>query len=308
MKPLISVVMSIYNPNEQYLAEQLVSIDKQDWDNLEIIVYNDNPDDADREQFCRDCCKDHGVRYVHGTKNLGYRLAFEQLSVLAKGDYVVFSDQDDVWLPQRISECVKVMEDGGYVLSTCDRQVIDGEGTVLIPSWRDAHPKSRQDTWCSGDQILPYAAFSCFSIGMATMVRRDVLEQCLPFPSSTGHDRWIALCCGEIGPCAYVEKPLVQYRRHGQNVSGLFAGVYSKSDWRRNRVELSNQVVCEFGRRFPHSESLERMRAFADARMNGNAWGIWKNRDLAPQVAYFELALKIVPDPVFRAFLRRFSS
>ena len=300
---MVSVLLPLYKPDERYLAEQLESIDAQDYDDFELLVYNDCPDDPSWEDFCRQHVVSHRLRYDQGERNRGYVKAFEHLVDMAEGTYLVLCDQDDRWLPGRMSRGVELLDEG-YLLVSCDRQIIDGEGRVTVESWRAAHQDDESVTWHTGDHITDKAAFTCYSLGMATMLRADVARSLKPFPRMTGHDKWIALGSSAQGPCANIEEPLVQYRQHGSNQTGVLRGINCKQDWHQRRTQRSFELVSEFASRFPDHPDVERMKAFAQARMDGDIRGIWHYRSLAPQVARFEIALRMTPDWAFRAMLR----
>ena len=299
---LVSVVMSIYKPNLKFLGEQLDSIDAQDIDDLEVIVYNDCPEDDRREAFCREHCTRHPLRYIHGKENRGYVKAFEFLVQQAQGAYLAFSDQDDIWLPGRIEKCLAPLEEG-YLLVSCDRQVIDGEGKIEVESWRAAHPKAIENQWQTGERLLPQAVFTCFSIGMATMMRTDVARELIPYPTCTGHDKWLTMGADALGACAFVNQALVQYRRHGSNVSGTMSNITCKADWYERRTEPSFQLAQTFCGRFPDAPECDEVRAFAEARKQRDVLRIWKYRRIAPLVSYFEIVLKIVPEPLLKRLL-----
>lgn len=300
--PRVSVLMSIYRPREDYLAAQLDSIDAQECADMEVVVYNDCPEDPDWEDFCRTHVTRHELRYVPGERNRGYVKAFEHLVGLAQGDYVVLCDQDDVWLPGRVAAGAAAL-DAGAMLAVCDRQVIDGEGRVVVPSWRAAHPGDASLTWETGEDITARSAFTCYAIGMATMLRTDVAQRLVPFSTHTGHDKWLALGASALGPCANLPEAYVQYRQHGKNQTGALAGVSSKKDWYQARTLDSADVVADFASRFPDHPALPEMQAFAEARVRRDIPGIWRHRVLAPDVARFEIALALCPDPLFRATL-----
>lgn len=300
--PLVTAVMSIYRPNVEYLAQQLSTIDEQDMRDMDVLVYNDCPEDEDRGGWLRSLCPHHRLTYVHGSENLGYVKAFERLCGMAEGTYLAFCDQDDRWLPGRVEKGLRPLEEG-CLLSTCDRQIIDGDGTVTVASWRAAHPRSPETTWSTGDHFAARAAFTCYSIGMATMVRAEVARALMPFPTCTGHDKWLALGANTLGSCAFVTEPLVQHRRWGQNVSGTLRGIRSKRDWFEKRTEMSYRLAMEYVRRFPDSPDGDRIAAFARARKRGDLIGIWRYRSLAPQVAAFEIALGLTPRPLFDGLL-----
>ena len=300
--PKVSVLMSIYQPDAGYLAEQLETIDAQTFDDFEVVVYNDCPADRSWEGFCREHCAEHPLRYVPGDTNRGYVKAFEHLVGLAEGEYIALCDQDDRWLPGRLAAGVAAL-DQGYVLACCDRQIIDGSGRVTVESWRTEHPEDASSNWQSGDHITDRAAFTCYSIGMATMIRTSVARDLIPFSSWVGHDKWLALGASELGACAFIEQPLVQYRRHENNKTGTLHGISCKEDWYRTRVEDSFGLAKDFTARFPNSPDAPSILSFAQARKERNIFGIWQNRRLAPEVSRFEIALRFIPDPLFKLLL-----
>lgn len=301
--PKVSVLMSIYQPDERYLAEQLQTIDTQDFADMELVVYDDCPDGPSWEQFCRDNFTRHALRYEKTEQNRGYVKAFEHLVGLAEGDYLALADQDDRWLPGRVSRAVELLDEG-FLLVSCDHQIIDGEGKVKVESWRAAHQDDESVAWNSGDHITDKAIFTCYSLGMATMLRSDVARELRPYPLCTGHDKWLVLGASALGPCANIEVPLVQYRQHGHNQTGVMRGINCKDDWRRARIDDTYKLVCEFARRFPDSPDLPAMQGFIEARRKGDVRGIWHYRSLAPQVAYFEIALHFMPEWMFKGMLR----
>jgi len=296
--PRVSVIMSIYQPDERYLREQLASIDAQDFDDMDVIVYNDCPGDERWEDFCHACCTRHELCYVPGDVNRGYAKAFEHLVELADGDYLAFSDQDDVWLPGRVARGVEAL-DAGHLLACCDRQVIDGEGTVTVQSIRRAQPHEHSLTWQTGEHYARHAATTCYSIGMATMVRASTARELTPFPTCTGHDKWLALGCNTLGTCANIDEPLVQYRQHGNNVTGTMSGIASKRDWYERRVIPSLELALEYATRFPTSPDAEDILDFALARERGDVRALWRQRDIAPKVAAFEIVRALAPDWAF---------
>ena len=165
------------------------------------------------------------------------------------------------------------------------------------------HPGDASLTWETGEDITARAAFTCYAIGMATMLRTDVARQLVPFSTHTGHDMWLALGASVLGPCANIPETLVQYRRHGANQTGALVGVSSKKDWYQSRTRDSAGVVADFAAVFPGHPALSEMQAFAEARVRRDIPGIWRHRDLAPDVARFEIALALCPDLLFRAAL-----
>ena len=306
MSGLVSVLLSLYHPNELYLIKQLDTINAQTYPLLEVIVYNDCPDDINRRALVEEHLSRCDVKYVHGEENLGYVKAFERLVSLANGEYLAFCDQDDEWVPSRIARGVAALEKGA-VLVICDRSIIDANGTVETASWRHAHPRSPEVNWDTGDDITSRAAFTCYGIGMAMMIRADVARSLQPFPEHTGHDKWLTLAASELGPCAFIDEPLVKYRRHGRNLTGAFKGIASREEWYRDRTVSSYELARRFADRFPESEHNAAILEFAEARLRGDVRRIFHARSLAPLVAWFEIGLNLLPSWLVDMVLGRLS-
>ena len=302
----VTVVMSVYQPEPGYLAEQLESIAAQDHDDLSVIVWDDLPGGRDLGPFCRQHCPGRQLTYVPCDANRGYVKAFERLVELAapQGGVLALCDQDDRWLPTRVSRCMEAFERDGALACACDWSIIDEAGEVVVPSWRAAHPTDPTCQWHTGDRFVAESVFSAYAVGMAMMVRADVAASLVPFSEGTGHDKWLMCGANIMGVCAFVDEPLVQYRRHGHNVSGALAGITCKQDWYDRRLEGNATFANDMKRRFPDCAELDRALAFIEARRRRSVVGIWRDRALAPQIARFEIALKFVPAPLFALALR----
>ena len=300
MEENVSVLISLYKPNAVFLEKQLESINNQICkERITVIIHDDCPDDDNWESFARQHLSNHEVRYYKSPLNLGYVKAFEHLVTLAEGDYIAFCDQDDEWEPYRIAKGAAALR-SGYGLVVCDRSIINVDGNIETKSWKAAHPNSIECNWSSGDNITVSAAFRCYAIGMATMAKTELVKQFLPFPTCTGHDKWIALCASACGPCAYINEPLVRYRRHGNNVTGLFQGITCKQDWYSERVEPSLELAQEFVRRFPNCSEGKQILYFAEARRDRNIKKILKLAKYEPTLAIFEAILPFLPNKLFK--------
>jgi glycosyltransferase involved in cell wall biosynthesis len=95
--PLVSVVIPVYN-GERFLSAAIDSAFAQDYHPIEVIVVNDGSTDRSAEIV-------HGfpkVQYIHQS-NQGPSAAKNTGIAAARGEYVAFLDQDDVWLPNKLS-------------------------------------------------------------------------------------------------------------------------------------------------------------------------------------------------------------
>ncbi|MFR2767122.1 MAG: hypothetical protein ACLTAI_01495 [Thomasclavelia sp.] len=87
------------------------------------------------------------------------------------------------------------------------------------------------DSWHSFDDIAKYNLFITFAVGMSIVSHEVILQEVLYQFSYTAHDKWILSCAATEGTVSFIEEPLVQYRRHGKNVSGILKGINTKEDY-----------------------------------------------------------------------------
>lgn len=112
-KPTIGVLMSTYN-GEKYLQEQVDSIAVQDGVNVEMFIRDDGSSDStsniiqEMVETSRGCIS--SWHFDRG-ENLGFLGSFERLLSKAEGcEYYAFSDQDDFWLPEKLSRAIGALQ------------------------------------------------------------------------------------------------------------------------------------------------------------------------------------------------------
>jgi glycosyltransferase involved in cell wall biosynthesis len=104
----ISIIVCVYN-GEKYLKECLLSIANQDYNNFEVIVYNDGSTDNSEKIILENKKLFLKFRYYKG-KNKGLAYARNCAFSLAQGEYFAVIDQDDICLPSRLSDQLKVVK------------------------------------------------------------------------------------------------------------------------------------------------------------------------------------------------------
>lgn len=300
----VSILLSIYKPNLDYLKEQLVSLNNQTYSNLELIVWNDCPDAPVDISFFETHITAFSVKLYDEQCNLGYIKAFEKLVKLADGEYISFCDQDDIWEIDKVEKCVLELEATGAVAAVCDRSLIDGAGNFTCYSVKQSS-KAASEVWKTGDDITARAAFRCYAAGMSILAMRETVNSFIPFSEHTGHDKWLMLCLSAAGKIAYVEKPLIRYRRYGKNVTGTLNGVECKKDYYDDRCLSSIYLIEDFEKHFPEFKDLEEMKTCGQARMNRQILKIWKYRYMIPENYMFEILLALCPEWLFKKLLKR---
>ena len=133
----VSVLLSVYRPNQKYLEEQLASLDNQTYENMEILIFDDCVKERCSKEIFERCLKKKPYRILpYKKKNLGYTKAFEYLTENSDGDYIAFCDQDDVWHKEKIEKCVNCLNKDETLLVATDRSIIDEKGELICSSDR----------------------------------------------------------------------------------------------------------------------------------------------------------------------------
>jgi glycosyltransferase involved in cell wall biosynthesis len=187
---------------EQFVGEQLDSILTQLAPEDEIVVSDDASTDGTLAAVARR--RDTRIRILAHATRVGYVANFQRAIDASRGDSIFFSDQDDVWLPNKIATLEAALRTSQCVAS--DAIVVDAGLQTLHRSWFE----------CRGTR-----GFSCISIylkpsivGATLACRRDYLETLLPFPAGVPHDFWLSLNAACDGTLHVVRTPLILYRRH----------------------------------------------------------------------------------------------
>ena len=173
-KPLISVVMATYNPNMEWFAEQLKSINAQTYRSLELIVRDDCS-----TKIGFDVLKETIARYItdipfiveQNDENVGSNKTFERLTQAANGEYISYCDQDDIWLPEKTGELYNLAQKTGAVLVCSDVCVIDGNGKKVSDSITNVRKRHK---FLSGKNLSESLIYKNFVIGCTSLVRAEI--------------------------------------------------------------------------------------------------------------------------------------
>jgi len=231
--------MATFN-GEKYLRKQLDSILNQDYRYLEVIIVDDASTDSTQAILEEYSQLDKRISYVCAGKNAGASAAFEQALSLAKGEFIAFADQDDVFAIRKISVMVEALKaNPNRDMAATDLCLIDEEGrTIATSMWN--HQRLRVKEGKPFKQLL----YMNFVTGCAMMVRRRLLKIALPFPvDCMVHDWWLAVVCCSArgGGLVAVKQPLTLYRQHGANSIGSHQVSLQNSVKRATNLESRNQ-------------------------------------------------------------------
>ena len=231
--PSISVALCTYN-GERFLGEQLRSMAAQDHLPDELVACDDGSSDttiSQLETFARTA--PFAVRIVRNPRNLGSNGNFEQAIRLCGGDILFLSDQDDIWLPNKVSvtaswfhehpEAEAVFSDGDII---DERSQPDGH-TLWQSFWfdetrqrlaqREGFHRFLQHTWCV--------------TGAALAFRKRLCARVLPFPTHLPlffHDAWIGRVASVTGQLYSLPERLILYRKHPAQQVGFGTAIHAQ--------------------------------------------------------------------------------
>jgi Glycosyl transferase family 2 len=229
----ISVVMATYN-GARFLEPQLESIASQTRLPDELVVCDDQSSDESVgivERFASRAPFE--VRVERNPERLGFAGNFLKAARLSRGDVIAWSDQDDVWMPEKLAVCARELESDDAVLlvvhaSRFGDWMQHGRPVVRAATgdWfgRFTSRRVRRRTVYTPTSLPLRTRFP----GRSSLVSRRVLEVAdhlearLPgvIDEFQGHhDIWIGFVAGAIGKVVILPDALVEYRQHDEQVT-----------------------------------------------------------------------------------------
>lgn len=206
--PKISVCLASFN-GEKFISEQILTILEQLNTDDELIISDDNSTDT-TPQIIKELMRQDGrIVFLAGNNFRNPVYNFENALLKSNGEYIFLADQDDIWLPGKVSKVVDLLQT--YLLVTHDSRVIDVNGSILHNSFL-AHRNGKTGFWNN----LYRNSFT----GCCMAFQRSLLKTALPFPKKLQfHDQWLGLLAETKGKTIFLQEQLILFRRHGNNVS-----------------------------------------------------------------------------------------
>ncbi|MCQ8103086.1 glycosyltransferase family 2 protein [Methylomonas sp. SURF-2] len=210
--------MATYNGGA-YLREQLDSILNQTHHNFELIVVDDGSNDETLAILNEYSRIDERVHVFPSVENLGVVKNFERGLRLTNGDFIVLSDQDDIFRRDKFEVLLNTLRNNPNCdMVVSDLSLIDDNGKEFEKSfWKYQHLKPVVG------KPFRRLMYSNFVTGCAAMFTRRLLNVALPFPNDCKvHDWWLAVVAASSrgGGICLIGEPLVFYRQHDNNVIG----------------------------------------------------------------------------------------
>lgn len=210
----ISVCIATYNGGK-YIKEQLESILSQIGKDDEVIISDDGSTDKTLEIVKE--LNDARIKILYNNNKKGVTYNFENALTHAKGEYIFLADQDDIWLPNKVTLSLRGLENNDFVVTNCI--LTDDDLNTINNSYFKLNNSKKG---------FVKNLYRSSYLGCCTAFKRVLLSDVLPFPPNLYlyHDWWIGYIADIKYNVEFIETPCLLYRRHNNNMS--FTGGKSK--------------------------------------------------------------------------------
>ena len=222
----IAILLAAYN-GARYLETQLESLRTQTVQEFVCYIHDDGSDDGTQQIAASYCSRypEHFI-YLGSSRTGGSKYNFMYLLREVEADYIMFCDQDDVWLPEKVEKTYLAMRqaqeqtgcaDAVPVCVFSDLMVVDAQLKVVNPSFYAYSSKNPERT--SLRQLL----YNNVAPGCTMMINAPLRRLMLAADVADKihmHD-WLAmLLASAAGKIVFINESLIWYRQHGDNAIG----------------------------------------------------------------------------------------
>ncbi|RYE14805.1 MAG: glycosyltransferase [Rickettsiales bacterium] len=210
-KPLVSIALCTYN-GEKYLCKQLDSLIKQDYPNLEIIIIDDASTDTTVTIIESYQSENFQIKLSVNESNIGFNQNFKKAIASCNGEYITIADQDDIWVPNKISVMMLNIKDN--LLLYHDSEFIDTNGFSKGKSISTLHHFVKK--FCTIQLLYN----NCVS-GHACLFKKVLIDIIPDVPKEMYYDWCFAYTAACIGKLDFIDLKLVKHRRHTTNSTNI---------------------------------------------------------------------------------------
>lgn len=226
----VKILLATYS-GQKYLAEQVKSIQAQTVTDWELLIRDDGSTDGTQDVIRDLVASDRRIRWINPDQqvNLGVIKSFYTLLKFEPADYYFFSDQDDVWLPNKLEVTLKRAQQEPAdrpLLVYTDLKVVDENLTVLHESMiatqshhanTELHQELTENTVTGGTMMINHALADYWQTADGLLM----------------HDWYLSLVAAALGKLVYIDQATQLYRQHSNNVLGARTWRKRLKNWLR---------------------------------------------------------------------------
>lgn len=220
MDEKIDILLATYN-GEKYIKEQIDSILNQTYKNIRLVISDDCSNDNTVDILREYKQKDERIEIYEQQQNLGVVKNIEFLLEQVENNYYMLSDQDDIWLPEKVEKSFEKLIEDKSDLVFGDLEVVDENLNIMYSSFGDFMLLNRKINKYINTDKLNYL-YNCVT-GCTILAKKETLTKILPLPNNSKyliHDYWIGLMASLYGKMSYIHEKYIKYRQHGNNQVG----------------------------------------------------------------------------------------
>lgn len=255
----IEILLATYN-GEKYLNEQIDSIINQTYTNWKLLIRDDGSEDRTFEILKEYEKRDERINILRDNKgNLGFVKNFEELLKNSSEEFIMFSDQDDYWLENKIEKYIGVLENLDAeklkkpLLIHSNSFVCDEKLNILKKNFID----SKVALQYGGNGYF----FAYFVQGSTTLINRKLINLGLPFLRSvTLHDRYFHLLVEFFGNRIFIDESLIKYRQHRNNEIGAKSSVIKKILFKRYFDDSDRDLILDIEEKYKDKQKKDNER------------------------------------------------
>lgn len=291
--PSISIALCTYN-GEKHLLEQLDSLAQQSLLPLELVVCDDQSQDKTwviLEQFAQQA--PFPVHLHQNPTRLGVSRNFGRAVSLCTGEFIAFADQDDVWLPHKLSTLAEqIIQQPDVDAFFSDAFVVDEQLQSLNYYLWDSvrFTQTQQQNWAQN--ALPFLLKQDIVTGATLIFNSRWLPLILPIPPDWLHDAWVATLIATVSKVAFVNQPLIYYRQHLQQQIGSPKRSFLDMIWfaQKTKTQKYDQRVLKSEQLLERlSQYQQEIREEQTLNWLKNRYDHFKQRATLPASIFFRL-------------------
>jgi glycosyltransferase involved in cell wall biosynthesis len=210
---MIDILMATYN-GASFLENQLLSLIGQTYSDWRLLVRDDGSSDETVEILRKYGAMDQRVVIVEDdAKRLGASGNFLNLLELSTANWIMFCDQDDVWLEDKIQTMVDAISETNAPCAVYCNAYSYKNGDIVSDKVTLIHPTNLRDTLFLNGGIQ----------GCSIILNKELKNKLFPLPEYVCmHDHLVTLGAITFGSLRYVDRSLMLYRQHNANVTGNY--------------------------------------------------------------------------------------
>jgi rhamnosyltransferase len=209
----IDIILASFNGGK-FIDAQITSIISQDYTNWRLLIHDDGSSDNTIQIIKYWMERDSRIFLIEDEIKFGHSGAnFLHLLKYANAPYIMFCDQDDIWLPHKtgtLLECINHKDNSKPVVIFSNAYVWRPEDDFIGEKATLTYPRKIEDAVFLGGIQGAAAVFN--------QKMRDILLIDLRIPVM--HDHYLTLAGIVLGEIDYLDKCLMLYRQHGNNITG----------------------------------------------------------------------------------------